>query len=155
MKNSSDENTLDFLRQKRTRTHVPERNTSILNEASTIQIEASEQKESIASVKKVDSKIELDNHPLKTIKAELEKLPNIARRSNIRVDEEILERAEQDFKKARITFETFFEAAYAWVEQNPELKEKLFNEAKDRKKLRDRAGQLRRDLARLDTYDFS
>ena len=134
---ANEANTLDFIRQRRSRVVVPERDTSLLQPV---------------EPGVTDGKgLEL----LERIKAELAALPQVARRSNIRVDETLLDQAEAQFRKEKITFETFFEAAYLIVKDDPQLFQQIIDLAKQRKKLRDRAGQLRRDLARLETYDNS
>ncbi len=152
MNGESEENTLDFLRQRRNRKTVPERDTSLVKSTTPdfTKTPVVEENSSIdlASKEKINHGTDL----VSVIEAELNTLPVIARRSNIRVDEAVLEKAEQDFKRAKITLETFFEAAYSLAEQDPELKQKIFEEARRRKKERDRAGQLRRDLARLTSY---
>lgn len=141
--------TLDFLRKNRSRAAVPARDSSLIDSHT-----AQDNSESIVEIARPielpDS--QLKKNPVNAIETELNSLPEIARRSNIRIEAKLLEQAEQDFKKERITLETFFEAAYALVEQSPELKKQIFDEARSRKKGRDRAGQLRRDLARLRSY---
>ena len=134
---ANEANTLDFIRQRRSRAVVPERDTSLLQPV---------------ELGGTDGKgLEL----LERIKAELAALPQVARRSNIRVDETLLDQAEAQFRKEKITFETFFEAAYLIVKDDPQLFQQIIDLAKQRKKLRDQAGQLRRDLARLETYNNS
>lgn len=141
--------TLDFLRKNRNRAAVPARDTSLID-SHTAQDNSENIVEIAEPIKFPDA--QLQKNPVNAIESELNSLPEIARRSNIRIDAKLLEQAEQDFKKERITLETFFEAAYALVEQSPELKKQIFNEARLRKKGRERAGQLRRDLARLRSY---
>ena len=134
---ANEANTLDFIRQRRSRAVVPERDTSLLQPV---------------ELGGTDGKgLEL----LERIKAELAALPQVARRSNIRVDETLLDQAEAQFRKEKITFETFFEAAYLIAKDDPQLFQQIIDLAKQRKKLRDQAGQLRRDLARLETYNNS
>lgn len=141
--------TLDFLRKNRNRAAVPVRDTSLID-SHTAQDNSENFVEIAEPIKFPDA--QLQKNPVNAIESELNSLPEIARRSNIRIDAKLLEQAEQDFKKERITLETFFEAAYALVEQSPELKKQIFSEARLRKKGRERAGQLRRDLARLRSY---
>jgi hypothetical protein len=141
--------TLDFLRNKRNRATVPIRDKSLIDS------QANEENATGSSSRFIPLEISENQarlNPISAIESELNELPEIARRSNIRVEANLLEQAEQDFKKERITLETFFEAAYSIAMQSPDLKQKIFTEARSRKKLRDRAGQLRRDLARLSSY---
>lgn len=126
------ENTLDFIRDRKNRQSVTPRGDALFDPVS-------------------DSG-SLDSSVLKAIQAQLDTLPSVVRRSNIRIAEGVLERAEALFKKERITLETFFEAAYELASREPEIMMRVLDDAKRRKKDRDRAGQLKRDLARLKTY---
>ena len=164
---------LDNIKSGRKRAKVPPRDTSLVkadrettslsehDEPSTDQVEANYDKPHSSKLPTEEKSNTPATAPepnptpisiVDQIQAELAQFPEIARRSNIRVDAALLKRLEQTCSSYKITLETFLEAAYTLFETNPEIQKNIIEEAQKRKSDRRRAGKLRQDLARLKTY---
>lgn len=78
------------------------------------------------------------------LEAQLERLPQVAPRRNIRL-EESLDNAIQAFcNQENVTIETFLEACYLACDRDPELKQAILKETAERLQQRKEAGKLRR-----------
>ncbi len=92
----------------------------------------------------------LESDQIQQLQAELDSLPQIGKRLAIHLEQEIRANLLQLCDRQEITSETFIEAAYALLQENPELVEQIVKEAKKRLKQRKRAGLIRRTLSMMD-----
>jgi hypothetical protein len=87
--------------------------------------------------------------PATELEEQLEQMPKVAPRRNIRLEESI-DDALQDFcNEAGVTIETFLEACYLACDRDPALKQTVLTEANERLKQRKEAGKLRRLYSQL------
>ena len=93
--------------------------------------------------------VEPPQSPAAELEEQLEQMPKVAPRRNIRL-EESLDNALQDLcNQTGITIETFLEACYLACDRNSELKQAVLEEADERLRQRKEAGKLRRLYSQL------
>lgn len=83
------------------------------------------------------------------IKSQVDALPEVASRRNIRLLEDIDKSLNELCSKEGITIETFLEATFLACDRNPELLTSVLTEACQRLEERKKAGKLRRLYSQL------
>ncbi len=89
---------------------------------------------------------------LQQLQEELERLPTVGKRLAVHLEQRIRADLVKLCDEQEITPEIFIEAAYACLQQQPELLDSIIAEAKVRLKQRKQAGVLRRTLAMVQKY---
>ena len=95
---------------------------------------------------------EPDDSEANDLAAQIEALPKVAARRNIRL-EESMDAAMQTFcAQEGVTIDTFLEAALVACDRNANLKQRIVKEAKQRLQQRKEAGKLRRLHSQLQQF---
>ena len=89
---------------------------------------------------------------LQQLQEELERLPTVGKRLAVHLEQRIRADLVKLCDEQEITPEIFIEAAYACLQQQPELLDSIIADAKVRLKQRKQAGVLRRTLAMVQKY---
>ncbi|WP_156114160.1 hypothetical protein [Myxosarcina sp. GI1] len=87
---------------------------------------------------------------MQQLSSELESLPKIGKRLAIHLEQNARTKLTTCCNQREITPETFIEAAIVLLENHPNLKEAILNEAESRLRLRKRAGYLRRTISMIE-----
>ena len=87
--------------------------------------------------------------PAAELEAQLEQMPTVAPRRNIRLEETLDEALQELCNQTGVTIETFLEACYLACDRDPTLKQAVLQEADERLKHRKEAGKLRRLYSQL------
>lgn len=144
--------------KNRPRPTVAERDSSLLKDDEVVQSTTFEDSASVealppvAKVNPTSSKI-----PRKKLAKEVASLPQVAERRQIRlevtINTELDQLCNQRPKGAKVTVETFVEAAYLACTRDPALMAQILAEAANRLAQRKRAGQLRRLHSQLESEE--
>ena len=89
---------------------------------------------------------------LQQLQEELERLPTVGKRLAVHLEQRIRADLVKLCDEQEITPEIFMEAAYASLQQQPEVLDSIIADAKVRLKQRKQAGVLRRTLAMVQKY---
>ena len=87
--------------------------------------------------------------PAAELEEQLEQMPKVAPRRNIRLEESLDDALQDLCNQTGVTIETFLEACYLACDRNPDLKQAVLTEANERLKQRKEAGKLRRLYSQL------
>jgi hypothetical protein len=93
--------------------------------------------------------VELTQSPAAELEEQLEQMPKVAPRRNIRLEESLDEALQDLCNHTGVTIETFLEACFLACNQDPNLKQAVLQEAEQRLKQRKKAGKLRRLYSQL------
>lgn len=96
-----------------------------------------------------DTETQSAQNSTQDLKTQVEALPEVAPRRNIRLIEDIDLGLNQLCQQQGITVETFLEACYLMCDREPELMQSVIGEALSRLKDRKKAGKLRRIYSQL------
>ena len=91
----------------------------------------------------------LNQQPIMELEEQLDQMPKVAQRRNIRLEESIDEAMQDLCNQEDITIETFLEACYLVCDRSPEFKAAVLQEATERLQQRKEAGKLRRLYSQL------
>lgn len=142
---SEEQNVLDQLRN-RTRTSVPNRTDSLINQTD------SQTKNQSQNLTNHNSTTNSNNDSLSTLsdlQLKLSRIPKTKRRSAIVLEEELDLALSEYCRSHHITVETFLEAAWTISQSNKATLSKITKEAQSRYKSRKEAGRLRRLITML------
>ena len=104
--------------------------------------EAAQKPETVQQVESAQS-------PAVELEEQLEQMPKVAPRRNIRLEESLDEALQDLCNQTGVTIETFLEACYLACDRDPDLKQTVLEEADSRLKQRKEAGKLRRLYSQL------
>jgi hypothetical protein len=93
--------------------------------------------------------VEPTQSPAAELEEQLEQMPKVAPRRNIRLEESLDDALQDLCNQTGVTIETFLEACYLACDRDPELKQTILKEANERLKQRKEAGKLRRLYSQL------
>ena len=142
----------DMLTRIKNRNQRPavQRNTSLAAQDSTESSYTPSQKsEAAQEPETVQQVVEPTQSPAVELEEQLEQMPKVAPRRNIRLEESLDDALQDLCNQTGVTIETFLEACYLACDRNPELKQAVLEEADERLKRRKEAGKLRRLYSQL------
>ena len=129
---------------------VAPRSHSLKRKSSPVQEEIiEEENQSSAELDELGSE---STSQLQQLQEELERLPTVGKRLAVHLEQRIRADLVKLCDEQEITPEIFIEAAYACLQQQPELLDSIIADAKVRLKQRKQAGVLRRTLAMVQKY---
>jgi len=141
---------LNQIKAKRHRATVPVREDSLIQKNPT----GAEGEGLVDTVSAADPTVERPpaSSPgqLQTLRAELEKYPEIIRHSAIRLEKELDSRLTRFCKESGCTIETFLEAAFEEAEADTNLRDRILRNALKRYASRKKAGKLRQLITQLE-----
>ncbi|MGK7950119.1 MAG: hypothetical protein AB4368_15390 [Xenococcaceae cyanobacterium] len=142
----NEDNLLNRLRQNRQRSNVPKRDDPL------IPSEDKEPQQKLTPTEAEPKQASSDDLTLVNLKAELDKYPETKRHSAIVLEKKLDIELTRYCKDKGITVETFLEAAWTVATANPELLNRVTDEAQIRYKSRKEAGRLRRLITMLSKH---
>ncbi len=129
---------------------VAPRSHSLKRKSSPVQEEIIEAENQ--SSPELDELVTESTSQLQQLQEELERLPTVGKRLAVHLEQRIRADLVKLCDEQEITPEIFIEAAYACLQQQPELLDSIIADAKVRLKQRKQAGVLRRTLAMVQKY---